>query len=101
MDKPLKLKEIAARINAHLKRFEADREINKPGPPVNGHQQLHPYYHANAGYHGGRYVRVLYISFQGSSTLTRDEAVAYLAWLDAGNVGTHFKQQRLSAPKGG
>lgn len=85
-----KLTEIAERINAHLKRFEADPDINHRDGRPGG---LQPYYKANAR-RTGRFVRVTYVSFQGHPTLTRDEALAYLAWLDAGHVGRHWKQQR-------
>jgi hypothetical protein len=82
-------KEIAERISEHLKRFEAD-------PVINAYREgttLSPYYNARA-YHAGRWVRVTYISFQGSISLSKQEALDYLEWLDAGNVGRHFDQQR-------
>jgi len=75
------LTEIAARISDYLKRFERDLKINVK---ING---LRRYYRATA-YRGGAYVRVRYISYQGAQSLTRAEATAYLAWLDAGNAGT-------------
>ncbi len=81
----LKLAEIAKRISVHLKRFEADSEINKVGQG----RRLKPYYFANT-YVGGSRVCVRYVSFQGTSTLTKAEALRYLAWLDAGNVGSHY-----------
>lgn len=83
------LKEIATRIDAHLKRFEQDKEINryKDSRSLDG---LHPYWRAGA-WVGGRYVRVCYISYQGTSALTKQQAEQYLAWLDAGNVGSHWK----------
>lgn len=81
-----KLKEIAARIAAHLKRLEADPKANAVHPKTN----MPPFYHAHA-YQGGRYVRVSYISFQYTYSLTREEAEAYLAWLDESpdHVGKH------------
>lgn len=79
----MKTQEIAARISKHLKRFEADSTINvKQDVRID-----RPYY--NATVTAGNGVYVTYISYQGSTRLTRDEAAAYLAWLDAGNVGTH------------
>jgi len=84
-----KLDEIAAKINTHLKRFEADKKINRTDPTY----KTRPYYWAGSS-STGRRVRVCYVSYQGGTNLTRDEALAYLAWLDAGNVGTHYKQQR-------
>lgn len=81
------LKEIAESIAKYLRRFERDPKIN-----VKKHGLPGPYYWANA-FVSGRYVSVMYISFQGPNQLTREEAEAYLAWLDAGNVGTHFDIQ--------
>ena len=87
----MKLDEIANRIAAHLARFEKDKTINKPfGTGVK------PYYFASA-YRGGRYVCVRYVAYQLTSSLTREEALAYLAWLDAGNVGTHRDVRREAA----
>lgn len=80
----LSLTEIADRINKHLKRFEADRGgVNKPSP-----QGLGEYYNAGA-HRAGPVVSIVYISYQGRTTLTRDEALAYLDWLEAGNAGRH------------
>lgn len=86
------MKELAARIYAHLKRFEADPVINAERPNGSGV----PYFRANAYYPGGARIGVVYVSYQGARSLTRDEAEAYLAWLDAGHVGTHFQQQRTA-----
>jgi hypothetical protein len=88
----LKMKEIADRINSHLKRFEADPEINKTDPRY----QTRPYYYAGAAYVGGARISVGYVSYQGRHSLTKAEALAYLEWLDDGNVGKHFKQQGLA-----
>lgn len=88
MEKPRKLSEIADLISAHLTRFENDKRVN-----VNAHDPKYPrpYYYAGArAPRGARYVYVTYVSFQGTSKLTREQAEAYLAWLDAGNVGTHY-----------
>lgn len=85
----LKLTEIAQRIDAHLERFEADPKINE----FDEKYRVHRYYHAGAR-RSGRYVSVCYISYQGTSQLARDEALNYLAWLDAGNVGTHYQADK-------
>lgn len=90
-DSKLKLAEIAARIDAHLKRFEADPKINEPN--AFGRE---PYYRAGS-WASGRFVCVKYIAYQGTSHLSRSEALAYLAWLDAGNVGAHYKALRAAA----
>jgi hypothetical protein len=89
--KPIPLVDIAARINAHLKRFEHDRKINAPDPKY----RTVPYYFAGA-YSTGKSVAVTYISYQHTSKLKREDALLYLVWLDAGNVGTHYEQQRAA-----
>ena len=84
------LAQIAAQIDTHLKRFERDPKINKVDKKKRS--GLHPFYYAGA-WAGGRWVYVKYIDFQGSSNLSRAEALAYLAWLDAGNVGQHYEMK--------
>jgi hypothetical protein len=85
-EKRAPMKKIAEGIDAYLRCFEADPKINvaKEG------RNISPYFHAHAWYPGGAYISVVYISFQGISHLKRDEAEAYLAWLEAGNVGRHY-----------
>ena len=83
----MKLTEIAARINAHLKRIEADPKLN---PWDNGPGSTHPYYNAGA-WEAGRYVGVKYVSYQGSHNFSKADAERYLAWLDAGNNGRHYE----------
>lgn len=82
-------REIAQWISRHLERFERDKVINARSEKTG----ITPYFAAFATA-SGRYVRVQYISFQGQHALTKAEAEAYLAWLDAGNVGRHFEQQK-------
>lgn len=79
-------KEIASRILAHLKRFEADPIINKE--KNHGGMLLTPYYHVNA-YGNPRGVAVTYISHQGKDQLSKEDAEKYLDWLDKGKIGTH------------
>jgi hypothetical protein len=89
MAKPIKLDEIASRINAHLKRFEADPDINRKW--TEGRREgLSPYYLAGAGRSGNR-VFVSYVNYQGVTGLTKPEAIRYLAWMDASNVGKHVE----------
>jgi hypothetical protein len=83
------LTEIAKEIGEYLKRFESDKTINK----INKRFHTSEYYHAHA-YRGGRYVRVTYVSYQGASSLTKEEALKYLEWLRAGNVGRHWDMIR-------
>ena len=89
--KPPSLKSLAERINEYLRRFEADKKINARDPDIGG---LQPYYNAGARYYGGSKLRVIYVSFQCGSMLTRDEAMRYLAKLDAGFVGRHHEALR-------
>mgnify|MGYP001562938722 CR=1 FL=1 len=84
------LTEIAERINTHLARIEANPKLNNFKPGVGGDLFKS---HARRG---GRFVRVKYKSYWTTSSLARVEALAYLAWLDAGNVGMHYEQQRVS-----
>lgn len=83
------LDEIAGRISKHLFRFERDRTVNEPNP-ANG---IHPYYYARAE-RAGRYIAVTYVKFHARAHLTRGEAAAYLAALDAGYVGKHDQLRR-------
>lgn len=80
------LAEVAARIEAHLRRFEFDLTINKR---VRGMSDLRLYLHTKVWAYKGR-VGVVYVGHQGPSTLTAAEAEQYLQWLDAGGVGTHY-----------
>ena len=81
----MKLIEIAQRISKHLARFENNPAINRNRAGGTTH-----YFNARA-YQAGRYVMVVYVSYQSVSALTRDDAIAYLDWLDRGNVGKHFQ----------
>jgi hypothetical protein len=84
-------REIAARIDVHLKRFEADQEINIERRCEG--LTTKKYYKPSA-YPAGQYVAVSYSSYQGVSSLSKLEALAYLAWLDAGNVGKHWEVKK-------
>ncbi len=103
MTKKLKLEEIAGRITVHLRRFEQDPKINRKRT-YDDHTKkwrddprgLGNFYCPHAWW-GGRVVYVSYVSYQGSGRLTRDEAEAYLAALDAGFTKTHYEiADRLS-----
>lgn len=98
----MKLAEIAERINVHLKRLEADEEWNRhtwTGGEGTEHTGTR-LWNAGAGYHRGPRVAVVYISYQGICHLSKAEALAYLGWLDEGNRGKHFEQQRLGVQQG-
>lgn len=86
----VRLSEIAARILAHLRRFESDPKTNKIHPV----SKVTPYYDVNVHQGGGR-VRVRYVSYQGTSSLTRTKAEQYLAWMDAGNIGRHYEFEKV------
>jgi hypothetical protein len=91
LSKPVTLTELAHQICTHLTRFESDPKINVD-TAKNG-TGLRCYYHAGAIASGNR-VGVTYVSYQGMTFLRRAEAAAYLAWLVAGNVGTHWQMKR-------
>jgi hypothetical protein len=94
----MKVKEVAPLINAHLKRIEADPKLNpetfyksaRTGKRESAGRQ---FYSAGA-YASGGWVRIKYVIYQGATNLRAPEAERYLVWLDAGNVGTHWKEQR-------
>jgi hypothetical protein len=80
------LEDLAKRIRAHLKRFEADPAISQRGKATR-------YWCTNA-FRAGARLGLTYISYQGASYIKKAEAEKYLAWLDAGNVGRHFEALR-------
>lgn len=87
------LTEIAARIHAHMRRFETDPKINAPDPVY----RTRNYYCAGA-YRAGSFVGLRYVSYHCAWHLRRADAQRYLAWLDAGNVGTHYEMERAAKP---
>lgn len=87
------MKELATRIDAHLKRFEKNPVINAERfyvHPGTGEKTSsgHPYYRAGA-VASGRWIYVTYIAYQEHPHISKDEAIKYLAWLDASNVGRY------------
>jgi hypothetical protein len=80
------LTEIAKNTARHLSRMGEDKAL-----PDNGH--LPTLYNAYAWCAGNR-VKIRYKSFWTPCSLTREGAEAYLAWLDAGNSGTHYDCMR-------
>lgn len=87
------LAEFAARIDAHLKRFEADPAINTIVREGSG---IHMYWKAGAYVYRNR-VMVRYVGFQATTTMQRSEAESYLQWLDAGGIGKHTGMARKEA----
>jgi hypothetical protein len=47
-------------------------------------------YWRSAAWSSGKYVYVCYVGFQGTAHLTKEQALKYLAWLQAGGVGKHY-----------
>jgi hypothetical protein len=92
MPNALALTEIGRRIALHLRRLERD-EWNRTELVSGAHL------HCPSAYRGSRYVRVRYRCFQAATSLNRQQATDYLAWLDAGNKGTHFDMNRDSEAK--
>ena len=82
-----KLGEIADRITAHLQRFEADPTLretqNTDGPRF-------VRFNTPSAKPGGGRIRIKFVNtgLTAGVTLLKGQAIQYLAWLDAGNVGT-------------
>ena len=87
----MKTKEIMERIHKHLKRMEEDLTINTLAA-YRG-MKTSRFFGAAAGM-SGRWPYLQYVSYQGAFTITKEQAIAYLAWLDAGNSGTHWEAER-------
>lgn len=79
----MKLREIASRIGAHLERFEADPDI------CFGASMAAKYVRPDV-YATRTCLQIRYVSVREYRQLTKADAIDYLAWLDAGNVGTHW-----------
>ena len=101
MTAPLPLKTIATRIRIHLERIEAlpkalenhgaESVVHPPNVPycTKGAKSAPLFYRPGAWVAGG-WVNVRYVSYQLTYSFRRADAEAYLAWLDAGNVGKHY-----------
>jgi hypothetical protein len=89
------LTDIALRINEHLQRFAADPAIaQRECTDRKGNSYTYSIYWNTHAWRGGSRVMVKYVSYQGTSSLTREQAIKYLKWLDDGNVGRHFEVER-------
>ena len=86
-----KLSEIARRIDEHLRRMEEVSPMQARGRGG--------YYHAGARVAGPK-VGITYVSYQVTHKVTKTEALAYLAWLDAGNSGRHHTMPK-AVPQAG
>lgn len=83
----LKLATVAKRIQAHLLKLEADEEWNASADASSITSRL---YHPRAMRGQRSAIKIIWRSFQGGISYPREEAVAYLEWLDAGNKGTVY-----------
>ena len=85
----MSLQDIAAALLAHLKRIEADPVLNPRdgGHPLGDRDILCP-----SVDRAGSRIAVQYRAV--AHTLSKAEAAEYLAWLDAGNNGTHLDMIR-------
>jgi len=74
------LYEIAERIDVHLKRFASANksEFYKPCSNID-----------KLNLHKAHEIVVIYDD-NNAAYLTKSEAIVYLTWLDAGNVGKHW-----------
>lgn len=79
--------QLAYAINGYLEEFEAIPKMNDK------HDR---FYNAGAISRGNGRVQITYVSYQGESLLTIEEAEQYLAWLDKGNIGRHFEALKRS-----
>lgn len=88
----MSLQDIAAALLAHLSRIEADPVLNPRdgGHPLGDRDIICP-----SVERAGSRISVQYRTV--ADTLTKAEAAAYLAWLDAGNNGTHLDMIRRAA----
>ncbi len=78
--------DIAKRINDRLKWLEK----NDNPEVASSYGKMHRFWNAGA-YRAGRYVKVCYVSYQGSDNLTFDEAERYAQYLvKQGGNETHY-----------
>lgn len=95
-----KMAEIAAEIDAILKRYEADKARNTiKWTDRNGVERTNNHFYCAGAHASGRFVYVTYVSYQGTTALTRERAERYLAWLKAGGYGSHWAGERDAEPE--
>lgn len=81
-------REIAVRLDTHLKRMEATPAINTiQSPGLLRRLSLRRFFKPSATYVRGSRLSVVYIAYQMEVLMTKPEAYAYLCWLDGGNSG--------------
>jgi hypothetical protein len=80
--------QVALELDGYLKKWEADPKINKP---LKGrHSGLKQFWNAGCWRVGTR-LHVVYVAYQGVSTIDFEVAVKWLEWLKQGNVGSHHE----------
>ena len=83
------LKEIAQRIDVHLKRLEADLEWSRPaGRPIR-------LFGSGAVVSGNR-IGCTYVSYQSTRMVAKADAIVYLKALDGGFKGRHLEAMVLA-----
>jgi hypothetical protein len=87
----MKLAEIADRLHSHFKRWESSQKLN----PLSKEYGTRRYFHPGAWARGSR-VFVRYVSYQCDHSIKKSDAEAYLAWIEAGNVGTVWEWERAA-----
>lgn len=97
---------IASRIDAHLKRMEADPKINvrtidtgrgrRPATAQEVRDRMGTglFYDAFAAYLGGGWVYIKYVAYQNGDSLRRADAERYLGMLDRGVNRRHYEVTR-------
>lgn len=96
---PDTLKELAAAINRHLKRIEADPVLNEErffDSKKTGRRESagRMFYGAGAYYYRGPKLAVTYVSYHHASNLTKAEARVFLDALEAGTAFRHYEALR-------
>lgn len=91
---PTSIYDLASRIATHLRRFALD-------PALNPRDQHGSKLHGTDAFATNGGVRVIYVGHldTGRVTLTDREALAYLAWLDEGGVGTFAEMNGVVDPR--
>lgn len=88
----LKLAEIAARINAYLQGFAADESlVKKTITGLDGEEKEITVFWQPRCSAAGAKVKICYVGYRNDTTLVKEDALTYLKWLDAGNVGKHIE----------
>jgi hypothetical protein len=73
----VKLAEVASRIDGHIKRIHVESKMQRP-------------WYEPGAYSSGSRVFIVYVRYQGPVSITKAQALTYLAWLDAGGRGRHY-----------